>query len=106
MSSDALIQDSAPTTPRGQARALVVEDSPAMRQEIAAALSECGYAVATAGSGIEAIRLADQQPDVVLVDLVLPDLSGFNVCRTICWRRSETRPPRRPETRPPCGAVS
>ncbi len=83
MSSDALVKDSAPTTPRGQARALVVEDSPAMRQEIAAALGEFGYAVTTAESGIEAIRLAEQQPDVMLVDLVLPDLSGFNVCRTI-----------------------
>lgn len=42
-----------------------------------------GYAVTTAESGMEAIRLAEQQPDIMLVDLVLPDLSGLNVCRTI-----------------------
>jgi signal transduction histidine kinase len=77
------VHDSAPMTVRGQARALVVEDSPAMCQEITAALASFGYAVTVAETGLEAIRLAEQQPDVMLVDLVLPDLSGFNVCRAI-----------------------
>lgn len=83
MNPDATVHESAPTTSRGQARALVVEDSPAMCQEIVAALTSFGYAVTVATTGLEAIRLAEEQPDVLLVDLVLPDLSGFNVCRAI-----------------------
>jgi signal transduction histidine kinase len=80
---DVTIYESAPTTSRGQARALVVEDSPAMCQEIVAALTSFGYAVTAATTGLEAIRLAEEHPDVMLVDLVLPDLSGLNVCRAI-----------------------
>ena len=83
MGPDVTVHESAPTTSRGQARALVVDDSPAMCQEITAALISFGYAVTVAETGLEAIRLAEDQPDVMLVDLVLPDLSGFNVCRAV-----------------------
>lgn len=83
MNPEGAAHDSAPTTPRGRARALVVEDSPAVSRELAGALNSFGYDVAVATTGAEAIRLAEDLPDVILVDLVLPDLSGFVVCRAV-----------------------
>jgi DNA-binding NarL/FixJ family response regulator len=66
---------------RSPVRVLVVDDHPIWRDGAARNLSEAGYVVAgTAGSGAQALRVAAAtRPDVVLLDLNLPDLSGAEV---------------------------
>ncbi len=70
----------------GRARVLVVDDEAAIREVIAESLSHRStpYEVMTAADGFEAGRLvATFRPDVVLLDLRMPGLDGFQVCRTI-----------------------
>jgi CheY-like chemotaxis protein len=63
---------------------LVVEDSEAIRAAFTILLEESGYAVAAAATGAEALRLAaERKPDLVLLDLGLPDMSGLDVARLI-----------------------
>jgi DNA-binding response OmpR family regulator len=70
---------------------LLVEDDPRVRRVLQLALTEEGYLVHAAGTGEEGLsRLADDPPDVVLLDLMLPDIDGFSVCRRI--RRSSDVP--------------
>ena len=65
-------------------RVLVVDDEPALLRAVGAALKARSYDVATVGTGqaaIDAIALAP--PDVVVLDLGLPDLDGIEVCRRV-----------------------
>ena len=63
---------------------LVVEDSDAIRTAFTILLEESGYTVAAAPNGTEAVRLAgERSPDLVLLDLGLPDISGLDVARRI-----------------------
>ena len=63
---------------------LLVDDDAAFRQVMARELSRLGFDVATAESGAEALRrLGEQEPDVVLLDLRLPDQSGLEVLEAI-----------------------
>jgi len=72
------------------ARVLVVEDEPQMRRFIRAALSAHGYEVAEASSGSEALALAtSRNPDVILLDLGLPDIDGIDLTRKLReWSRT------------------
>jgi class 3 adenylate cyclase len=66
------------------ARILVVDDKPENLRLLDAILSPRGYTVDTAGSGAEALeRLAAQPPDLVLLDLEMPEIDGYDVCRHI-----------------------
>lgn len=72
------------TTANGQPRILVVEDDAAVRNLIATALDSYGYARVVAVTGREAIaRAATDNPDLVLLDLGLPDIDGVEVVRSI-----------------------
>ncbi|HYH82261.1 MAG TPA: response regulator, partial [Longimicrobium sp.] len=63
---------------------LVVEDSEAIRAAFTILLEESGYTVAAVPTGGEAVRLAGERlPDLVLLDLGLPDISGIDVARRI-----------------------
>jgi DNA-binding NarL/FixJ family response regulator len=64
-------------------RVMVVDDHPMWRDGVARDLAEAGYAVvATVGEGAQAVRVAAAtRPDVVVLDLQLPDLSGVEVIR-------------------------
>ena len=64
-------------------RVMVVDDHPMWRTGIARDLVEAGYdVVATVGEGVQAVRVAEAaRPDVVVLDLQLPDLSGVDVIR-------------------------
>ncbi len=63
---------------------LVVDDEPVLRETLAEALDADGFRVVTAADGREALsRFREQQPDLVVLDLMLPELSGIEVCRII-----------------------
>jgi DNA-binding response OmpR family regulator len=63
---------------------LVVEDDARIRSVIRMALEGEGYEVVDAGSGEAALRVFAARPvDVVVLDLMLPDINGFDVCRRI-----------------------
>lgn len=74
---------SAPSTPKP--RVLVVDDASEIRLMVAAALNRDGsYALAEAASGTEALEAARSfRPDVVVLDLGLPDIDGVEVCREL-----------------------
>jgi two-component system KDP operon response regulator KdpE len=66
------------------ARVLVIEDEPQMRFALRRYLDESGYTVRDAEDGASALaRFASFKPDVVLLDLMLPDMNGVDVCREI-----------------------
>jgi DNA-binding response OmpR family regulator len=70
---------------------LVVDDEPVLRETLAEALDADGFRVVTAADGREALsRFREHQPDLVVLDLMLPELSGIEVCRII---RSESGVP-------------
>lgn len=70
-----------PTTPR---TALVVDDDPINLMILDAYLSDGGYRVTTAESGGEALaKTAERSFDLVLLDIMMPGMSGFDVCRTL-----------------------
>jgi DNA-binding response OmpR family regulator len=65
-------------------RLLVVEDDDSLRQVLARRLGESGYAVETAATGPDALDAAEAaQPDLVLLDVMLPGLDGIEVCRRL-----------------------
>ena len=66
------------------ARILVVDDTAANVKLLADVLGARGYAVSTAASGKEALaRVAADSPDLVLLDVVMPGIGGYEVCRSI-----------------------
>jgi len=66
------------------ARVLVVEDEADLRAVLDYNLAKEGHRVAMATTGAEGLRLArEQKPDVVLLDLMLPDTSGTEVCKAL-----------------------
>jgi two-component system OmpR family response regulator len=65
-------------------RVLVVEDEVKMAGLLKRGLEEEGYAVDTAGDGEQAVWLATENPyDLLVLDVMLPDLDGFEVCRRL-----------------------
>jgi DNA-binding response OmpR family regulator len=65
-------------------RVLLVEDDPAVREGARLALRRQGHEVAATGSGEEGLaQLRSFRPDVVVLDLMLPGMSGLEVCRRI-----------------------
>jgi two-component system OmpR family response regulator len=65
-------------------KVLVVDDEPNIRDLLSASLRFQGHQVLTAANGNEAInKIVDSQPDIVLLDVMLPDISGFGVTKKI-----------------------
>ena len=63
---------------------LIVDDLPAMSQLIAALLSSDGYQLEFAYNGHEALeKAATLSPDLILLDVMMPDMDGFTVCRRL-----------------------
>jgi two-component system OmpR family response regulator len=75
-----------------EARLLVVEDEPNILELLSASLRLAGFEVATATGGLEAIQAVQRhRPDLVVLDVMLPDLDGFDVARRL--RSGGTRTP-------------
>ena len=67
-----------------EARLLIVEDEPNIRELLATSLQFAGFDVVTAGDGHAAIAAATQHnPDLVVLDVMLPDMDGFTVTRRL-----------------------
>lgn len=65
-------------------RLLIVEDDQTLRDTLAYNLQSEGYQVIQAGDGVTGLNLArEQKPDLVLLDVGLPELDGLTVCRTL-----------------------
>ncbi len=63
---------------------LIVEDEQGLRQTLARHLEREGYAVLTAARGDDALQIArERNPDLILLDLMLPGLDGIQVCRLL-----------------------
>src|SRR5580765_8582408 len=77
-------QSTAPSTETNTGCLLVVDDKEANIQVVGAALGKLGYEIVPATGGIEAFkRLAVRRPDLILLDLLMRDMDGFEVCRRI-----------------------
>jgi PAS domain S-box-containing protein len=72
---------------------LYVDDDPANRNTFSWLLRQAGYAVTEAATGTEALQRVNEQPDLVILDVNLPDVSGFEVCRRIKAHPATTRIP-------------
>lgn len=65
-------------------RVLVVDDEPNIRELVQVALKFHGCSVSTAANGREAMRQAEvTRPDLIVLDVLLPDIDGFEVCRRL-----------------------
>jgi DNA-binding response OmpR family regulator len=72
-------------------RILVVEDELVLRETLVYNLEKQGYIVGAAANGHDAVALAEQEkPDLILLDIMLPGLDGFEVCRIL---RQKTNAP-------------
>ena len=67
-----------------QAKILAVDDSPTILEMIKSILLAGGYEVVTAADGAEALNTAKaEKPDLILLDVMLPKLDGYRVCRLL-----------------------
>lgn len=65
-------------------KVLVVDDSTTDLKHLEEICSGAGYAVITAKSGVEAVKKANSElPDAVLLDVIMSDMNGFQVCRLL-----------------------
>lgn len=72
-------------------RVLVIDDEPDITALVAYHLAKAGYRVSTAATGTEALKAAQaERPDLVVLDLMLPGLSGYDVLEEL-RRKAETR---------------
>jgi twitching motility two-component system response regulator PilG len=79
------IHDSMPK----KSKILVVDDSPTVRKLISGKLAKCGHEVICAVDGLDALeKLKDFTPDLILLDITMPRMDGYQVCKEI--RSNET----------------
>jgi CheY-like chemotaxis protein len=62
---------------------LLVDDEPESRDVLGIMLAHVGFDVIVAANGQDALHLAEKAPDLILLDLHLPSLDGFEVCRRL-----------------------
>jgi twitching motility two-component system response regulator PilH len=65
-------------------KVLVVEDSPPQREMISDLLKGIGLSVTSAADGVEALeQIKNSRPDIVVLDIVMPRMNGYELCRRI-----------------------
>jgi CheY-like chemotaxis protein len=68
----------------GAPRVLIADDNPQGVELLEAYLSDCAYEIATAADGEETLRKIQQwHPDLILLDIMMPKISGFEVCKRL-----------------------
>jgi two-component system phosphate regulon response regulator PhoB len=68
-------------------RVLIVDDDPDIQRLVSYNLSQAGFLVSTAATGLIALQAVQKDPpDLIILDLMLPDLDGLEVCRTLRHR--------------------
>jgi DNA-binding response OmpR family regulator len=73
-------------------KVLIAENNPQMLKQLCDILDHEGYSILPAPSGTEALRIyAQQAPDFICLDIMMPDLNGYDVCREI--RKKDTKTP-------------
>jgi PAS domain S-box-containing protein len=75
------------------ATVLVVDDNPSKRYAVGRLLRASGFLVMEAANGQDALDLALRKPDAIVLDVNLPDIDGFEVCRIIRGREKDVRTP-------------
>lgn len=77
------------------AKVLVVDDEVSLVQLCQLVLANAGFAVCGALSGRQALKLvAEEEPDLVLLDVMMPGMDGIEVCRQIRASHNRSKPPR------------
>src|SRR6266478_1062545 len=75
-------------------RVLIVDDDPDIQKLVSYNLGQAGFEVTTAGTGRNALEAVQKHPpDLIILDLMLPDVDGMEVCRTLRQRDSSRRIP-------------
>ena len=75
-------------------RILVVDDEPEAVELVEFNLKQAGYAVTTAADGAEALKKARAQtPDLIVLDVMLPEMDGFEICKTLRLEAATARTP-------------
>jgi two-component system, OmpR family, alkaline phosphatase synthesis response regulator PhoP len=71
-------------TPAPASRILIAEDNPQNAELLEAYLSDCDYEIRIAADGEETLRqVAQWHPDLILLDIMMPKISGFEVCKRL-----------------------
>ena len=78
---------------RSRHRLLVVNDDPVGRYTTVRLLNAAGFPTLEAATGAEALRAAEQRPSAVVLDIHLPDIDGFELCRRLRAQASTFRLP-------------
>ena len=66
---------------------LVVEDDPDQLEAIRGNLKDAGFAIGTAANGVDAlIKTRSVSPDLIVLDLMLPQLNGLDICKTLAGK--------------------
>jgi two-component system phosphate regulon response regulator PhoB len=75
-------------------RVLIVDDDPDIQRLVSYNLTQAGFDVATASTGRNALEsVQNHPPDLIILDLMLPDVDGIEVCRTLRQRDSSRKIP-------------
>src|SRR6516164_5854396 len=75
-------------------RVLIVDDDPDIQRLVCYNLSQAGFQVSTASSGRTALETVQKQPpDLIILDVMMPDIDGMEVCRTLRQRENSRRIP-------------
>lgn len=65
-------------------RVLIVDDEPNIRDLLSTSLKFAGFSVMAVGNGVQAVKAAEEaNPDIILLDVMLPDMNGFSVTKKI-----------------------
>src|SRR5689334_9562944 len=75
-------------------RVLIVDDDPDIQRLVSYNLSQAGFHVTTASSGRTALDSVQKHPpDLIILDVMMPDIDGMEVCRTLRQRENSRRIP-------------
>lgn len=64
-------------------RILIVDDEPTITHALTSLFTQAGYEVVTAHSGFQALAQLEPKPDLVILDILMPEMDGYAVCRKI-----------------------